>query len=1068
MSIVRANNQAVLVQDPRLGAAELTATSEAGPIPGRAICDRASSMALDTSGTTTLTEEVRVQTQRAGHPAPLGATFLWRYGDPSSEWRGWDGPIAPTHFEYIDYDAATSPAAYRQPHAAKLPSGAVVVVACLDEQQTVAWRRETTGAWSTATIHTPADAFTRANGSHPCVVYVPELDRLVCFYWREATADEYQIAMAYSDDGGLTWQTGQQECLSSSVDSSTDEPGRIRAAYSRGRMVMFAAVEDRIVQFASDDGGATFTEIEEYSADICDFPEVVELNGSFVVAWLQYDAAASPTVLPRAAVLGSPYDALSAADTVIVDDAGSAKFGSVSGGEFTSGDLALWVDDDGVLFMAGRDVDDQHAGYTLSSRDGGVTWLGVGHGNGTGDGATWWRLESSSFYIRDFCAISHRGRTLLFHAFATLGSGSGQAPYSLCMTALGGYTTLTLPLYDETSLTYRAQCGWSYTWLAADMPEMGASPYTEFLGGSAVAAITALGLKVSHITGADQANWQASPTTNMADGVVALLDVDATNAEVYLSVRTSNGADSYEVKVTISATAITLRDVVAGVDEDTVATTELATGVQLLLAVNNSEGVLGTNGTACAWFRPRGLGEDREWTRLEVQVTLSKGSVATSMVQWGTSTGFAAAQAYFRIACYAEGNLTGSPRWAESPENPDDLLGRAYSIRPTSVVEGLQIAALGGPTYQDETWSIEPRYTYAIGNVDPATQASPEVRWRSTDETEQTITWAFGATSGSATRQLSPVLGLFLGRVNFRSATLYGRNTLGTWVSLGTVDTSTDQANLAYTRVGKMVLPGSSGASRHFALHELVGAHFDFDGADIRLIEQSSAGSWQASTMQTRIIIDEVDAAPASGAAGAILARDVCIVLPAAGDTSYYQFKLVIPAQATAEGYVEIGTAVLGPVFLFAHPYDYGRALEVAPQQGVTESRRGARRVVRRGAARRSVDLPFTSAMVTKPITASAPAADFVATSLGGQPWGIPADQPGSLHGLVHFLDGAVTPVVYLPSLSSSGVQQTLCHPTMMLYGRLMSESVRLDHVHGEDLLKDVWRGSVLRIEEEL
>ena len=129
MSIVRANNQAVLVQDPRLGAAELTATSEAGPIPGRAVCDRASSMALDTSGTTTLTEEVRVQTQRGGHPAPLGATFLWRYGEPSSEWRGWDGPIAPTHFEYIDYDAATSPAAYRQPHAVKLPSGAVVVVA---------------------------------------------------------------------------------------------------------------------------------------------------------------------------------------------------------------------------------------------------------------------------------------------------------------------------------------------------------------------------------------------------------------------------------------------------------------------------------------------------------------------------------------------------------------------------------------------------------------------------------------------------------------------------------------------------------------------------------------------------------------------------------------------------------------------------------------------------------------------------------------------------------------------------------------------------------------------------
>ncbi len=1063
----RANNQALLVQDPRLGAAELTATSEAGPIPGRAVCDRESGMALDTSGTTTLTEEVRVQTLRAGHPEQLGATFCWRYGTPGNDWRGWDAPIAPTHFEYIDYDAATSPAGWRHPHAVALPDGAVVVVACHDEQYTSAWRRETDGSWSEATLYAPADAYTAANGSHPCVVYLPERSRLVAHYWREAAADEYQVRMSYSDDGGLTWESGQDDCLLSAIDTSSDTPGRLRAASSRGRMVLFAGLEDRIVQLASDDGGATFEEVEEYSADICDFPEVVVVDGKFVVSWLQYDAASSPNVLPRVAVLGSPWDKLSQAEIVTVEDAGSARLGSVSGGRFIAGDLALWVDDDGVIFMAGRDVDDDHAGYLLSSRDGGVTWLGVGHGDGTGDGANWWRLGLSSVYVRDFCAIAHRGRTLLFHAFASQGSGVGQAPYSLCMTALGGYTTVTLPLYDATSMTYRAQCGWSYTWLPADLPEMSVSPFTEFYGGSAAAAITSEGLEVTHAAGGDQANWQATPTTTMADGVAALLDVDAVDGEVYLSVRVSDGTDSYEAKVTVSATAITLRDVVAGVDEDTVATTELAAGVQLLLAVNNSEAVLGTNGTACAWFRPRGLGEDREWERLEVQVTLSKGGVATSSVQWGTATGHASCVAHFRIACYAEGNLTGAPRWAEAPDNPDDLLGRSYSIRPTSVVEGLRIAALGGPTFRDETWSIEPRYTYAIGNVDPAAEPSPDVRWRSTDETEQTITWSFGNTAASATRQLSPVLALFLGRVNFRSATLYGRNTLGTWVSIGTIDTSYGQSNLDYTRVGQMVLPGSSGASRHFALHELVGAHFDFDTTDIRLITHSSAGSWQATTMQTRIIVDEVDGAPASGAAGAILARDVCIVLPSAGDTSYYQFKLVIPAQSTAEGYFEIGTAVLGPVFLYAHPYDWGRALEVTPQNGVTESRRGSRRVVRRGPARRSVDLPFTSAMYTRPISVTEPSAAFIATGAGA-PWGVPADQPGSLHGLVHFLGGALAPAVYLPSLTPSGSQQTLCHPTMMLYGRLMSESVRLDHVHGEDLLGDVWRGSVLRIEEEL
>lgn len=1067
MPTTRTSNQAILVQAPGLGVDELTATSEAGPLPGRAVCDRESGMALDTSGTTTLTEEIRVQTLRAGHPEPLGATFAWRYGAPGNEWRGWDGPIAPTHFEYIDYDASTSPAAWRSPHAVVLPDDVVVVVACFDEQHTKAWRRETDGTWSMASVYTPADAFTSGNSSHPTVVYIPERDRLVALYWREASSDEHQIGMSYSDDRGLTWQVGQDECLLSTVDTAPDTPGRLRAAYSRGRMLLLAAVEDRIYQFASDDGGATFEEVDEYSDDVCDFPEVVVLNGSFVVAWLQYDAAASPTVLPRVAVLGSPYDALAAATKVIVDDAGSARFGTVSGGSFTGGDLALWVDDDGVVFMAGRDVDDQYAGYTLSSRDGGVTWLGVGHGDGTGDGANWWRLDSSSFYVRDFCAVSHRGRTLLLHAFATLGSGYGQAPYSLCMTALGGYSTLTLPLYDATSLTYRAQCGWAYTWLAADMPETGASPYTAVTAGSAAVSLGSTGMNVDHAgSAASTASWYADPTTTLPDGLAAILDVDAVDGDVFISLRISNGADSYELKVTVSDTAITLRDVVAAVDEDTVATTELATGVQIAVALNNVD-TPADNGTAVVWFRPRGLGEDREWTRMEVQVTMSKGSATTSRVQWGTLSGNANCDANFRIACYSSGNLTGFARWAEAPDNPDDLLGRAYSLRPTAVVQGLRVAAVGGPTFRDETWSIEPRFTFAIGNIDPATQPSPEVRWRSTDETEQTITWSFGATSASAMRQLSPVLGLFLGRVNFRSATLYGRNTLGTWVSLATIDTSHEHANLTYTRAGKMVLPGAGGSSRHFALHELVGARFDFDATDIRLITQSSAGSWQSGTMQTRIIIDDVDGAPASGSGGAILARDITVVVPGGGGTSYYQFKLVISAQSTAEGYFEIGQAVLGPAFLFAHPYDYGRALEVAPQQAVTESRRGARRVARRGAARRSVDLPFTSAMYTKPIAGTSPAADFIQDGTGAA-WGIPADQPGSLHGLVHFLDGAVSPAVYLPLLSASASQQTLVHPTQMLYGRLMSESVRLDHVHGEDLDGDTWRGSVLRIEEEL
>ena len=1072
--LVRTTYRGLLVGDSRLLADVITATSEAGPLPGIATATNTTDMALDTSGTVTLTADVAVRSLRGGMAEPDGATFGWRLDDPGEDWRGWDAPIAITSSEYVNYQGATG--YWRHPHAVTLDDGRVLVVAGKQERYTTSWTRALDGTWSDVLMYNPGAAFTVADGPYPCLVKLPT-GRVLCFFWRELSATSYQVMQFYTDDAGATWTMGQRSCLAAAIDTTTNTPKRLRAAYLNGQVLLLAHIEDtanfdELWQYASVDKGCSFTLVDTLDASPYGFPEVVNAGGVLVVAVITNNASA-PWNTPKVARLASAHDLLSSATWVEVSGKGPVEWASPSAdmitvpANFTNGELALWLDDDGTLYLAGTDVDNYWDAYTVHSFDGGVTWDWTGHGGATGVGATWWRGGAST-YIRDFSITPQAGRAMVMHAAATSGAGNGEAPYSLFATTLGGFTTVTLPMHSVGDIRFRDQIGWESTWLPFDFPDAGTSPYTAGVAGAPTLAITADGMEVLHGAGADSAYWTASPTTtDFVEGLLFLFDTDVADGETFISLRTSDGANHYEGRVAVSATQLVLRDLVAGADITTTATVLGATGVQILLAVGNDSGAPANDGQVQMWYRARDGAEDRAWESGGTSGALQQGAVATSRVQWGTLTGYAAAVAYFRIGNYGNDQYTGVQLYA-GQTNPDDLLGRPLSIVPTWVTDGLHIASSSGPTQMQDVWDIPARFTYGITNIAPDAEPSPAKGWRSTDTSAQSIIWQYSASVAATTRPLSPVLALHLARINWRLGSFWGRNSLGTWVKLADIDTADGQTGLDFTRKGDLVLPAAGGSSPHWALNQLAGAIVDFDGTDQRRVLTNAPGSWQTDTMTCHILVDGGAGAPASGTDALIIPRDYTLVLPVGGETAYSAYKLIIDSQTTVDGYLAIGNAVLGGVFLFASEYDWGRALDLTPNYTLTEGRAGSRRVRKLGAARRGVELPWNSEMRTRGVFLANPHPDYYAISNTGNPWGMTTDTPHTLLGLLELLGGATSLAVYLPNIPTGTGVSHLNHPTDALYGRVRTEVMRLDNVQGTENADEVFRGSVVRIEEEL
>jgi len=140
--------------------------------------------------------------------------------------------------------------------------------------------------------------------------------------------------------------------------------------------------------------------------------------------------------------------------------------------------------------------------------------------------------------------------------------------------------------------------------------------------------------------------------------------------------------------------------------------------------------------------------------------------------------------------------------------------------------------------------------------------------------------------------------------------------------------------------------------------------------------------------------------------------------------------------------------------------------MEWATTTEQVEGRSGIRSSQALSPTRRAVELAWVDGVETSGLTDSAP--NWVVGWVGGQPVVVPADIPWSLPGLVEHLHGADTPVVYCAAFDVPASGTDVIDVTdrrHLLYGTVVSESLRSDSVLGEEAQSELLRLGTCRLE---
>lgn len=1048
-------HRALLTHDPRFGAAAIAANgvsgadyTTAGPIPGRPVPAAGTLADLQASGSQG-TRTVEVYTTRGGNPgaavalvdgsylAPTGVA--WRY-EGDTFYRGWDPPTTISEFEFLD--RTTTANKYLDPHVVTTTAGDSYLVVQLSERYVQCWSRPLGGQWSAVgTVYDAASAVYAAPvAAIPCLVVLPD-GTLLCLYWDGVGSGIYSSTSA---DSGVTWSRGQ---LVEGVLLALGLPmNRIRAAYSNGQILMLVSYQgafDSVVQFASTDQGQSFTLVSTLVDRQAGYAEVVAApSGSgFVVATIETNLPSTgvpaPATLAYVRRVGSAFDFVMTATPVLVQtDTSTVTWGTQAAGVLTAGELALTVDDAGVLWLVGLAWSVTREGIVRCSTDGGATWLGVG--------GAWYDCNDATRGPRQLTVSAQGGRLILPH---TLNASTATA--SLACSYLGGPTTVARPQQTSVITLPEFAKSWTVDWLPYALPEATGATWTFASAGAPTITLTNQGVHIVHGGVLDYATWTATPVTSDAQGLLVGADLKAVAGAIELTVQI---ATTYTAKLTVTPTAITVTDVGGAVVRATTTTTAGASGVQVLIAVGDD----GSGGRFRAWYRPWGSGADREWTVLiGLSSALTVAAASADAVVFGTGAGTATTDAYARLTHYAAGTDaggTGCRLYASAAQpNPTGLLGQAISPLPYPCAEsGVRLSMRSGPTRPGDTWTIAPSYRYPVSNIDPRTAASPSARWRNlAHNVNQRLVFVMA----EATPMESPLAGVHV-EGNIATASWMGWDGAA-WVLIAAVDLRLGTA-LKYTRAGEIVYCGTGGGSAisdYIERGALRGCTFVSSGGTVRRrIARNTGGRWTGAAVTTTrpiLTLTAPDAGDPTAASDAeiVSPRGTCVFRGAT--TAYSRYSLYIPAQLTAEGYYELGVVMPGPLAVLGSP-DWSRQLSTATNVETTETRQGVQTKRRLGAPPRSATIAWTDGWDSSNTHDAAP--DYVTDYTGGTPIATPAGIASDVHGLVY--DNDATPVVYLPVVPVPAGAATVTNITaadLLLYGHIDTDTIQTDVVLGTE-----------------
>ena len=1075
-----------LIPDPRVTDDNIDTTNstftQTGPRAGVPEDTDDSAMVLQATGDKTNTADIEVRAYSSGYPGinTRGGGFLWRNDATTPEnWRGWMAPNVPFGHEWLGWSEDSGVESnYDQPHVMRLASGVVLAAYRRDDTNSIGLervgiaKRTVAGVWTWKHVgFTPVGTDVHTS-PYPCLVQLPS-GRVLCLYWIvDTTNDLAQVQVKYSDDDGDTWATHTRAALDTEIgiEASTGYTlHRLRAAYNNGQILLVCHIiskdsstdPDAFAQYASDDMGGTFTQIEvlDHTAggagdDVGQHDLLALRDGGFLLVYLR-DQATADAWIGKTRILADAYFPITSA----TETDGLADHLHSTG-------VAVWRGEDGAIYV--HWVNAPHAG--VGGRDASRVETS------TDEGATWAFMddavdELSSYQVprvfhigEDGTLLEHvtacevNGQTLLIHEQAVAGAPA-HAAFSIGCLYLGGSSTVTMP----SRAPFRSpttQHGWLNTYIPLGKPG-GIGHYTKSTTASPTETLVSTGLRTS-ATVADAIYYTRSGmTSTLTDCVVVLAYLTPVaggngasgTRQRNVALRAADGAEEYNVDINIMDNEFEVWDREAATIIGTAQTVDTTGGIWILAAIRGSA-------FAC-WYRAGGPSTDLEWATGPTDASLTDGGAGAAdyQVEFGSPATINTMTTDWHQVSY--GVHVGLESLSGGQQGLDELATRPFCANYIGIDDAVKIRAVDGPATVGDEWDVPIAYAYPIRAIDPALYPSPRYVWRSTDTTQNQIIWEVDPI-GEAEPE-TRFGGIYLGGINFATATLAGWDG-STWKTLASINARVG-ATVSWIRYGSMVIASTTDhEDEYMQLGEMVGGTFKFDGTYFRKIERHSEGMWNTDTMRSRVYLEGItDAEPASGSAGEVWAPNVCMIWndTTAGEVSKY--RLTIDSQTNADGYHEIGTLMIGR-FLPLKQYSWGRSVELMPNVDLSELADGTRYSRVRGPARRTVALSWRDGVDTSQVYGGdASAIDYF--SLSSNKVGVPQAAPLTFEGLIHRIDGEHTPVVYLPSVTTGRL--TLRHREEMMYCRIR-EGSRRESVVGDERAGEVFRIQTVTLEEEV
>jgi hypothetical protein len=1103
---------AILNPDPRLtkwdqetgqfdaGGTKEAELGQASPRAGLAELSAGTSTPLALRVTGEQQADLSVLCNRAGLPVLDGAGYLTRLsGGGPDGWMGCDLPVPLGGFQSVSganprYQAHVIATGTELTDTAAMCVFADIAGAIYSQNTSDA------GSW-TAEVQIDGSATTNP---YPCLLRLPDTGRVLCFRWgTDGTA--HTIRAWYTDDDGATW-TAIGPVLSSTINATTYPTRlRLRVVYvpASGVICMMGHLQtgavaagvwrDRIVQWASSDGGYTFEQVTISDGTTAEqtggFVDLCVWRGEIVMARLVWDSATAGVEI-RVRRLASGWVPWTSADELAAT--GGDAWGTLLGapttggaGDFylSEGELALWADDDTALYLTGRHCIGAHDGASpvMRSPDGGATWNAPGSSLlYAGRGQAWMWTGSIFEEARGITACSVFGHGLVVHTVTR----TGAATNLLYATWLGGWQDAPMPAVNQ-SIQPTRRIAWHHVGTAAQLPDecgwalvtVGATP-TITLGA---------GYLYHQMDAGESATYTITPAGTLLEGIIDEHAVKVISGQCNVRLRLQDAVPKdYDATVRITPTTIILWDNNAGAQVGSTLTyTDGPVAVRLDMASSSIRvlartpgelALLGSSGELC--------GQARDWDEVAKTATLTAGGgAANNLIEWQTT---ASSEAYWFWWPHCSDAYCGDHQYSQTTAQ---RFPRSMVETPSSGISSTRLSSVSGPGSVGDQWSIEASGHYPYDAVLPGHSPSPRHPWRSTISPTQLgatgptgrMSWQVNTVAEHSMGALWGTLidGMSMGGVEvwlYYGAAWHQAETVGYWAFTATV-------------YGKTLEVSSGGATFSAILRrdELAGCLVDvLDNASTESLEQHTVvrndpghiNTAAGASLPLRI---ELQDAPVTATPikiriyprRALLLHDMSLY---SQQIRGIQIRWPIPRHLLGNptplpgpsplGYHEIATVAQGPVWVLGRRHDWGRRLATDVDTEILTAEDGTRTAFQRAPARRRMSATYATGVdLSDVFTAQAP--HVIGFGAGKPPLAFLHSAPIDLADILRRKAGAAGLICWLEAIDSGGTGRPDHWADGAFLGRITG-AIERDLVVGDEERSAAERVQDLTVEEEL